>query len=103
METAGRKIFVFADMLELGRSSDRYHREVARDVLQNGVDIVYTYGEKASITAARCRAEGHRHVLHFDDMDTLGARLGEEVAGGDVVLVKGSRAMRLERAIHAFV
>ena len=103
IETAGRKIFVFADMLELARSSDRYHREVARDVLQNGVDIVYTYGEKASITAARCRAEGHRHVLHFDDMDTLGARLGEEVAGGDVVLVKGSRAMRLERAIHAFV
>jgi len=103
METAGRKIFVFADMLELGRSSDRYHRRVARDILQNGIDVVYTYGEKASITAARCRTGGHLHVLHFDDIDKLRQRLGEEITGGDVVLVKGSRAMRLEVVIRAFV
>ncbi len=103
METAGRKIFVFADMLELGRSSNRYHREVAREVLKRGVDIVYTYGEKAAITSAQCSASGHRKVLHFDDVDTLGVQLGKEIVEGDVVLVKGSRAMGLERAIQPFV
>jgi UDP-N-acetylmuramoyl-tripeptide--D-alanyl-D-alanine ligase len=103
VETAGRKFFVFADMLELGRSSNHYHRVVARDVLRNGVDIVYTFGEKALVTAARCKAAGHRNVVHFNDIELLGAKLGEEVSGGDIVLVKGSRAMRLERAIEALV
>ena len=103
METAGRKFFIFADMLELGKSSNRYHREVAREVLKQGIDIVYTFGEKAGITAAQCRASGHVRVLHFDDVDALGSRLAEEIVEGDVVLVKGSRAMRLERAIQSFV
>ncbi len=103
VETSGRKFFVFADMLELGRSSDHYHRAVVQDILKNGVDVVYTFGEKASITAARCKAAGHRNVVHFNDIELLGATLDGEVTGGDIVLVKGSRAMRLERAIEAFV
>ena len=103
MEAAGRKIFIFADMLELGKHSGRYHREVAESVLAQGIDIVYTFGELAGITAARCSALGHKQVYHFDDVKTLGARLAEEVLEGDVVLVKGSRAMRLERAIESFV
>jgi UDP-N-acetylmuramoyl-tripeptide--D-alanyl-D-alanine ligase len=103
VETAGRKFFIFADMLELGKSSNRYHREVAREVLKQGIDVVYTFGEKAGITAAQCRASGHTRVLHFKDADALGSRLAEEIVEGDVVLVKGSRAMRLERAIQSFV
>jgi UDP-N-acetylmuramoyl-tripeptide--D-alanyl-D-alanine ligase len=103
MEAAGRKIFIFADMLELGKHSCRYHRKVADSVLEQDIDVVYTYGEQAGITASRCSALGHKRVYHFDDIKTLGVMLAGDILKGDVVLVKGSRAMRLERAIESFV
>jgi len=101
--TPGRKILVFADMLELGRKADYYHSRVARDILRSGIDVVYTYGEKAAITGKQCKAAGQELVFHFEDIEVLRDRLQEEMRDGDVVLVKGSRAMRLERAIRGFV
>jgi UDP-N-acetylmuramoyl-tripeptide--D-alanyl-D-alanine ligase len=102
LETGGRKIFVFADMLELGRKSNHYHRAIAGDIVRSGADEVFTFGEKARMTGERCRDAGMR-VFHFDDMEMLRFRLKKEVREGDLVLVKGSRAMQLERAIRGLV
>jgi UDP-N-acetylmuramoyl-tripeptide--D-alanyl-D-alanine ligase len=103
LEVPGRKIFVFADMLELGGKSDLYHRRIVRDIRKGGVDLLLTFGEKASITAKQCSAAGQEHVSHFDDIEALRIRLQQEVRDGDLVLVKGSRAMRLERAVRDFL
>jgi UDP-N-acetylmuramyl pentapeptide synthase len=103
LETPGRKIFVFADMLELGSKADQYHRRVARDIRRCGVDVLFTFGEKASVTAEQCIKAGQEHVRHFDDVEALRCRLLEEIRDGDLVLVKGSRAMRLERVIRGFL
>jgi UDP-N-acetylmuramoyl-tripeptide--D-alanyl-D-alanine ligase len=103
VKTSGRKIFVFADMLELGPKADQYHRRVALDILRCGIDVLFTFGEKAGVTAERCMEAGQEHVRHFDDVEALRCGLLEEIRDGDLVLVKGSRAMRLERVIRDFL
>jgi UDP-N-acetylmuramoyl-tripeptide--D-alanyl-D-alanine ligase len=100
LTTSGRKIFVFADMLELGDQAEYYHRSIAPMILRCSFDLIYTYGELAFITGQTCREAGHRGVLQFTDIDELKDRLGQEVQKGDLILVKGSRRMKLERAIR---
>ena len=46
----GRKIFVFADMLELGKESKRQHVEVGKKCSFLNIDIVYTFGEQTIFT-----------------------------------------------------
>ncbi len=96
----GRKIFVFADMLELGDQATYYHRSIASTILESGFDLIFTYGELAFITGQTCREGGHRGVLQFTDINELRDKLGQEVRKGDLILVKGSRRMKLERAIR---
>jgi UDP-N-acetylmuramoyl-tripeptide--D-alanyl-D-alanine ligase len=96
----GRKIFVFADMLELGDQADYYHRSIVPVILGSGFDLIYTYGELAFITGQTCRETGHRGVRHFINIDELRDKLEQEVQRGDLILVKGSRRMKLERAIR---
>ena len=102
IETAGRKIFIFADMLELGRSSNRYHREMAQVVLEQGIDIVFTYGEKARAIGSAARASGMPtgNVRSFLEKRELLSELVQELRDGDVLLVKGSRGMKLDEVVE---
>jgi UDP-N-acetylmuramoyl-tripeptide--D-alanyl-D-alanine ligase len=101
LQAAGRKIFVFADMLELGARTEHFHRWIADQVPGKGIDLLFTYGEGARITGRQCGDAVYGGVVHFEEIEDLRERLEEEIREGDLVLVKGSRAMRLERAIRA--
>lgn len=100
VETGGRKAFVFADMLELGDKAEYYHCMVADRVVDCGIDALFTFGPLSEITASRCKALGFKDVFQFEEIGTLSRNLREWVREKDLVLVKGSRAMRLERVLE---
>jgi len=100
VETGGRKAFVFADMLELGDKAEHYHRLVSDRVIDCGIDALFTFGPLSEITASRCKAIGFEDVFQFEEIGALSVSLKEWVQEKDLVLIKGSRAMRLERVLE---
>ena len=96
----GRRIFVFADMLELGREAEAAHREVGELVARSGVHRLIAVGELAALAAERAGELGVRAEA-VADARAAAALLAGELGPEDTVLVKGSRAMRLERVVEA--
>jgi UDP-N-acetylmuramoyl-tripeptide--D-alanyl-D-alanine ligase len=86
-----RTIAVLGDMAELGAYSEAGHLEVSRALDELGIDVVVAIGPKA-------RAYGGRHVATVEEAVEL---LEGLVGPGDCVLVKGARAMGLERVAEA--
>jgi UDP-N-acetylmuramoyl-tripeptide--D-alanyl-D-alanine ligase len=96
---AGRqRVAVLATMLELGSQGPRLHDDVARDALASGVELIAAIGEFAS--ALGRIAPGDPRVLVADDVDTLWSELSSRLAPNAVILLKGSRGMRLERLVN---
>ncbi|MCJ7825699.1 MAG: UDP-N-acetylmuramoyl-tripeptide--D-alanyl-D-alanine ligase [Anaerolineales bacterium] len=98
----GRKIAVLGDMLELGEFEERGHRMVGARAAQV-VDLLITVGERAEWIAEEARAAGlsESQVVVLGSGDEVVEYLDENVGEGDVVLVKGSRGMRLDRIVTA--
>lgn len=96
MKTSGKRIAVLADMLELGPESDALHRQVAREAAKNGVEYLLTYGSLSKETHETSNA---RFKAHYDQKNMLSEYLAELLSPGDVVLVKGSRGMKMEDVV----
>ncbi|MBI4420999.1 MAG: hypothetical protein HY560_09255, partial [Gemmatimonadetes bacterium] len=96
---AGRRLVVaVGTMLELGAESRRQHERMADAILALQPDLIAAVGEFAEVLAARRPALGER-LLTAADPDELGRRLAARLQGDELVLVKASRGVRLERAI----
>jgi len=93
----GRRVAVLGDMAELGQSSGSAHAEVGRRVAELGLDQLFAVGTRAAEMAAAARAGGLRNVVEFLDVDDAARAVNDFARPGDAVLVKASRAMRLER------
>jgi UDP-N-acetylmuramoyl-tripeptide--D-alanyl-D-alanine ligase len=96
---SGRKILVLGDMRELGEKSDFYHRVIAERIVESGIKKLYTYGQEVMATVSACKSAGFDDILHFTDIDDLVIDLQNEASKGDVIMVKGSRAMNLDRVV----
>jgi UDP-N-acetylmuramoyl-tripeptide--D-alanyl-D-alanine ligase len=100
---AGRRVVVLGDMLELGDLAEAAHREAGRAVAAAGASEFIGVGRLSRLAVEAAReaglAEGH-HAATFED--TV-AQLLKRLAPGDVLLVKGSRGMRMERVVDALV
>lgn len=97
--TAGRTILVLGDMGELGESSAQLHDEVGGYAKSHGIDHLLGLGS-ASATAVHNFGEGG---THFPDVAPLITALEKLMDADTVVLVKGSRFMRMERVVDAIV
>jgi UDP-N-acetylmuramoyl-tripeptide--D-alanyl-D-alanine ligase len=98
-----RRWLVLGDMLELGESSERLHREAGILCGRARVDGILTIGT-ASVELSRAAAEQRKspeHITHFLDAATLAAYLNELLVPGDAVLIKGSRAMHMEKVLES--
>lgn len=96
MKTTGKRIAVLADMLELGPESASMHRQVAREAAKNGVEYLLTYG---SLSKETHTASNARFKAHYEQKNMLSEYLAELLSPGDVVLVKGSRGMKMEDVV----
>jgi UDP-N-acetylmuramoyl-tripeptide--D-alanyl-D-alanine ligase len=93
----GRRVAVLGDMAELGAHSEAAHDEVGRRVAELGVGQLFAVGKMAPMMAQAARSAGLNRVFEFVDVETAGAALKRFVKTGDLVLLKASRAMRMER------
>jgi UDP-N-acetylmuramoyl-tripeptide--D-alanyl-D-alanine ligase len=93
----GRRIFVMADMGELGPSAADLHAEVGAFARSQKVDALFALGAD-SAAAVKAFGEGGRH---FADVESLLEAAHAEARGGATLLVKGSRFMRMERVTDA--
>jgi UDP-N-acetylmuramoyl-tripeptide--D-alanyl-D-alanine ligase len=97
---AGKKLFVLGSMLELGDASTEAHVRVCEMAAAAGVDRVFLFGEEI-VSAAKSVAWGTVDVRSYDDIGVLGSELAHAVQEGDLVFLKGSRGMALERLCPA--
>jgi UDP-N-acetylmuramoyl-tripeptide--D-alanyl-D-alanine ligase len=94
----GRRWFVLGDMLELGAESAELHREAGVYCGRAKSDGILTLGTE-SVELSRAAAEQRKspeHITHFIDANALAAHLDGLLRPGDLVLIKGSRLMRME-------
>jgi UDP-N-acetylmuramoyl-tripeptide--D-alanyl-D-alanine ligase len=98
---AGRRILVFGDMKELGARAEEDHRSVGRAASEAGLDRLVLVGESVRWTAEEAVARGmpEARVLRVAEREGVGAELAAELDAGDCVVVKGSRAMRMEEIL----
>jgi UDP-N-acetylmuramoyl-tripeptide--D-alanyl-D-alanine ligase len=97
---AARRILVAGEMLELGEHGTALHVACGRAAAEAGLDLVVGVGGNAEHLAAAACAGGVAS-LFLPDAEAAGRWLSKTLRPGDVVLVKGSRGVHLERAIEA--
>ncbi len=98
---SGRRVAVLGDMAELGAASASAHEEVGLFAAESGVGQLFAVGGMAAQLAKGARAGGLHRIIEFPEVDAAAGAVRSFVKPGDVVLVKASRAMRLERVSEA--
>jgi len=97
--TQGRRILVAGEMLELGDHAEGLHTECGKAAAEAGIDLVAGVQGNAKHLATAAVAGGAQAVF-LADATAAGLWLAQTLRAGDVVLVKGSRGVHLERAIE---
>lgn len=100
MKPRGKKVVILADMLELGDASRREHEAIGDRVTVMGFEYLLTFGEQARWIHDRARVAVN---VHYDAKNVLAEYAAELLVPGDVVLVKGSRGMRMEDVVAFLV
>jgi len=95
--TPGRKVLVLGDMGEIGCTSAQVHDEIGGYAKSKGVDALFALGEMSAVAASNF-GDGGRH---FDTVEALVEALSRRLDANTVVVVKGSRFMRMERVADA--
>ena len=97
-----RKIAVLSDMRELGESAQYYHVECGRAVRENNFDMLLVWGDMAKFYAEGAVQAGFEAdaVKQFDTKAELSHYLKTIVDDNDVILVKGSRSMKMEDVVR---
>ena len=93
----GRRVAVLGDMNELGTHSEAAHAEVGRRAAELGIGQLFAVGKMAPVTARAARDAGLSRVIEFADVEAAVKAVRSFLKTGDVVLLKASRAVRLER------
>ena len=99
-EVSGRRIAVIGDMLELGEQELQFHRDAGRGIPKS-IDVVVGVGKRSKTLLEGAQEAGFEAgaLHHFDNAEQAGAFLKNEVRDGDLVLIKGSRGVGLDKAV----
>jgi UDP-N-acetylmuramoyl-tripeptide--D-alanyl-D-alanine ligase len=98
-----RLIVVFGDMLELGARAETAHVELGREVAARGAAEFIGLGPLMKLAVESAREAGLCEVQHASTFEDTVAHALKRVTRGDMVLIKGSRGMRMERVVDALV
>ena len=103
METlpcTGKRVAILGDMKELGEKTSFYHRELGRFLKATSIPVIVLVGEYVKETFDEL---GDGRAVHFEDKKRLIEYVTARIGEGDIVLVKGSRAARMEEIVEALV
>ena len=115
VKNKGRKIAVLGDMLELGKHTKEAHENIGKIAKEN-VDILIVVGPRAKaikegailagFASPECRTKAGMNpesIFEFNNSNEAGDFLKTFVQAGDLVLLKGSQGIRMERAVEAIL
>lgn len=104
IQTGGQKIAVLGDMMELGKYSADQHREIGKRVAEVA-NILITVGSRSYATAEEAIKSGMKeeNVLTFDRSTEVAGTLFPMINPNDVILIKGSQSIRMERVVKALL
>jgi len=94
-DVPGRRIAVLGDMRELGAAEEEGHRVVGRQAARVA-QVIYTVGDLARLIGEEAQRAGHPAVSMWASKEEAARDLARNLAAGDVVLLKASRALELE-------
>ena len=102
LPTSGKRIFVLGDMLELGPQAATEHATIGKALVDYDISLFYGLGPCTVEAVNACKAE-HKHIVarHFDDKAALIKSLKAALALDDLVLIKGSRGMKMEDIVQS--
>jgi len=100
---APRRVAVLGDMLELGEKEGEFHAAAGRTASRSGWDLLVTVGPLARRMAEGAAAAGmdRARILSFSDSIEAAGGIVPHLREGDLILVKGSRGMGMERIVEA--
>jgi UDP-N-acetylmuramoyl-tripeptide--D-alanyl-D-alanine ligase len=100
--SSGRALVCLGDMLELGRLEEFYHRSLARPILDAHADFVFLFGPRMKSLEDELHRIGFAgRIEHFSNKESMAAEIRRQAKSGDVLLLKGSRGMRMEEVWEA--
>lgn len=108
IETMGKmkgfnlKIAVLGDMLELGRWSEKYHRKLAYHLKKNKIDLSLFFGELTENSFDEAKKLG-LNAFYFKDKGYLIDKLKNSLSPNSLLLIKGSRKMKMEEITETLV
>lgn len=99
---APRKIVVLGDMLELGEDTEKEHRKIGEKISEVRADLFFAFGKRMqfAIDELKSRNFSKEKIFYFEDHENLGKKLQDEIKEGDLILIKGSQGMRMEKTVE---
>jgi UDP-N-acetylmuramoyl-tripeptide--D-alanyl-D-alanine ligase len=96
-----RKIAVLGDMLELGEETENEHAKIGKQLLAMQVDLFFAFGKRMKFALAELEAHGFpkENICSFEEHTLLQDKLKAVIQEGDLILVKGSQGMRMEKIV----
>ncbi len=102
LPTNGKKYVVAGDMFELGERSDYEHRDLGRRMAKYHFDGYYFIGDGMKLASKQVRKIPKKlNSKHFSSKEDIATALAKILKEGDIILLKGSRGMRMERVLEA--
>jgi UDP-N-acetylmuramoyl-tripeptide--D-alanyl-D-alanine ligase len=96
-----RKIAVLGDMLELGNFTTSAHRQIGEYLVENGIHLLVAVGKNSFYIGQGALNAGmsEKNIYFSESVEEAGQHLLQLIRKGDVVLVKGSRDMKMEKIV----
>ncbi len=100
IKSKSRRIAVLGDMLELGRHTEEAHKNIG-NLVKNNADVLFTVGPRALYIKIGAIEAGmdEKNIFEFEDSVSAGEFLKDFLKKEDIVLVKGSQGVRMERTV----
>lgn len=105
LTTHGKRFAVLGEMRELGNSSESAHFEIGRKAAESCLDTLVVVGEGARpmIKGARSVDSPLSCIEFFQDPKAAGDFVKKKISRGDIVLVKASRGVALEKILEGWL
>lgn len=95
----GKKVAVLGDMFELGDESERQHFGVGVFAASQDIDVLVAVGKDAS-EIAKGASGGKLRIMYYEEKDGFIKDMNNVINSGDLILVKGSRGMKMEQVVE---
>ena len=92
-----RVVAIIGDMLELGEFSQKYHLQIAEEVLKNNIDNVILVGEESKIAFDKLKDDFNK--FYFNTTDELLKNIDNIIQNEDIILLKASHGLHFEKII----